>query len=223
MTVTKTLHVVDVIRQYGKCLELISMDPHFHNISVGIYLKDGICTVWTFSQKPGVEERISKIRDQLVALGGMAPVAGTHDQANFPCNYVHTRPIKFLLMQAVEKNPEYSLPEGEIAINDFRTKLRLSAAGREVDGRWIYTVSGDGEAPNIPMRLKAIVGGFMRYGEMQRVSDTEVTFPCGHRHDELVRLLLPYARNVSSVEQMMEAAAMRGQLTTATAGFAPPA
>ena len=62
----------------------------------------------------------------------------------------------------------------------------------------------------------------MRYGEMERVSDTEVTFPCGYRHDELIRLLLPYSRNVSSVEQMMEAAAMRGQLTTATAGFAPP-
>ena len=54
---------------------------------------------------------------------------------------------------------------------------------------------------------------------MDKVSDTQVMFPCGARHDELMRLLLPYSRNISSVEGMMAAEALRGQMTTGTLGF----
>ena len=32
---------------------------------------------------------------------------------------------------------------------------------------------------------------------------------------------MPYSRNVSSVESMMEAEALRGQMTTGTLGFTP--
>jgi hypothetical protein len=211
--------VADVIAKYGKCLELIPMDPNFHDVTFGLYVKDGIATVWTFSQRPGVEERVRKIRDQLVALGGLEPVEGASNQVRFPCGYFHVRPIRFLMAQAVEKNPEYRPPEGEMAIRDTKTKLTLSVAGREESGRWIYRVMGEGEAPNIPMRLRAVVAGFVRYGEMEKVSDTEVTFPCGYQHDKLVRLLLPYARNISAVETMLEAEALRGQMTVQTLGF----
>ena len=63
------------------------------------------------------------------------------------------------------------------------------------------------EAPNPALRLRLVVAGFVRYGEMERVGDTGVAFPCGQRHDELVRLTLPYSRNISTVESMM---AVRG-------------
>jgi hypothetical protein len=192
-SVTERLHVADVIDRYGHCLEIVPMDPNFHNISVGLYVKDGICTVWTFSQKPGAQERVEQIRDQLVALGGLKPVDGTHNQARFPCGYLHERPVKFLLNQAVGKAPDYA----------------------------VYQISGQGEAPNPAMRLRMVVAGFLRYGEMEKVSDTEVAFPCGQRHDELIRLLLPYSRNISSVEGMIAAEALRGQMTTGTLGFTP--
>ena len=52
-----------------------------------------------------------------------------------------------------------------------------------------------------------VVAGFMRYGEMEKVGDTEVAFSCGWQHDELMRLLLPYSRNISAVESML-----RGQM-----------
>jgi hypothetical protein len=220
-TAIKTTHVADVISQYGECLELIPMDAHFFDISVGLYVKDGVATVWTFSGKPGVEKRIQTIRDQLVALGGLVPVPGTSSQVRFACGDFHRRPSKFLLMQAVDKDPSYAPPEGEMAIKDTRTRLTLHVDGRAADDRWIYTVSAEGQAPNVPARLAAIVGGFARYGEMEKVSDTEIAFSCGGRHDQLVRLLLPYARNMSAVEEMMQAAALRGQLTTGTAGFTP--
>lgn len=108
MTSASRHSVAQVIDEYGKCLELVPMDPHFHGISVGLYLKDGVCTLWSFSGKPGVEERIAAIRDQFVALGGLTPIDGTHNQIKFLCGGMHLRALRFLLAQAVGKSPDFS-------------------------------------------------------------------------------------------------------------------
>ncbi len=221
MVTRPSLRVLEVLERYGSCLELVSMDAHFHGISVGLYSKEGVFTVWSFSGKPSVQERVEAIRDQLVSLGGLSPVPGEHNQVVFPCGFFHQRLIKFLLAQAVGKSTDYSPPEGEMSIRDTRTSLTITAAGEESEGGWLYRVSAEGDAPNVAARLRMIVAGFLRYGEMEKVGDTEVAFPCGQRHDELIRLLLPYSRNVSSVESMLEAEALRGQMTTGTLGFTP--
>jgi hypothetical protein len=213
--------VADVIQRYGSCVELVPVDPHFQHISLGLYVRDGTCTVWTFSQKPGAQERVEQVRDRLVAQGGLAPVEGSHNQVRFPCGYFHRRAVKVLLARAVGQKPGQSPAGGRLSIGDTRSALILNVEGRQEKSGWVYRVSGEGEAPNIPMRLRMVAAGFVRYGEMEKVSDTEVTFPCGRRHDELVRLLLPYSRNVSAVEGMMEAEARRGQMTTGTLGFSP--
>ena len=98
----------------------------------------------------------------------------------------------------------------------------LSFESTEVDGRTVYQVRGEGEARNPAGRLRAITGGFVRYGEMVRAEDGGVAFCCGARHDQLMRLLLPYARNVSGTQDMLDADALRGQMTTSTLGFTPP-
>ena len=213
--------VADVIELYGRCLELVPMDPHFHNISVGLYVKDGTCAVWTYSRRPGADERIERIRDQMAALGGLSPVEGTSNEMRFTCGYLHVRPARFLLAQAVGKSPDYSPPEGELSIKDSKTQLMLKIVPGEMDGQTVYQVTGEGEHANVPARLRLVVAGFVRYGEMDKAGDTEVAFPCGQRHDELIRVLLPYSRNVSAVEGMMEAEALRGQMTTGTLGFTP--
>ena len=212
----------EVIERYGSCLELVPMDESFHDISVGLYVKNGTCTVWSFSGKPGVDDRIEEIRDQMVSLGGLAAVEGTRNQVRFACGHLHTRPVRFLMAQSVGKARDYAQPKGDMSIKDSKTALILSVSGRAGEGRWVYEVAGEGEAPNVALRLRIVVAGFGRYGEMDKLSDTEVSFPCGQRHDELMRLLLPYSRNVSAVENMMEAEAMRGQMTTGTLGFTPP-
>jgi hypothetical protein len=213
--------VADVIQRYGPCVELVPVDPRFHHISLGLYVKDGACTVWTFSQKPGARDRVEQVRDQLVAQGGLTPVEGTHNQVRFSCGYFHRRAVKFLLARAVGQKPGQSPAGGRLSMEDTRTGLILTVEGKQEKSGWVYQVSGEGEAPNIPMRLRMVAAGFMRYGGMEKVSDTEVTFPCGRRHDELVRLLLPYSRNVTAAESMMEAEARRGQMTTGTLGFSP--
>ncbi|MXY46623.1 MAG: hypothetical protein F4Y44_06460 [Chloroflexi bacterium] len=219
MKTSSTLRVVDVLERYGSCLELVPMDPNFKNISVGLYVKNGICTVWTFSGKQGVEARIEQIREQLVALGGMEAVPGTYNQARFACGGLHERPMKFLMTQAVGKAPDYAPPQGEMTIQDSRSPLTIKVTGSQRDDAYVYSVSVEGDAPRPAVRLRMVVAGFLRYGEMQKVGDTEVAFPCGQRHDELMRLLLPYSRNISSVEGMMAAEALRGQMTTGTLGF----
>lgn len=213
---------VDVLERYGHCLELVPMDPNFENISVGLYVKNGLCTVWTFSGKPGVEARIEQIRDQLVALGGMEAVEDTTNQARFGCGELHERPVKFLMSQAVGKAPDFAPPQGEMTIKDSRSPLTIRVEGVARDDMYVYTVSVEGDAPNPAVRLRMVVAGFLRYGEMNKVGDNEVAFPCMQRHDALMRLLLPYSRNISSVEGMMAAEALRGQMTTGTLGFTPP-
>jgi hypothetical protein len=214
------LNVNNVINRYGRCLELVPIDPNFHNISVGLYAKDQIATVWTFSHKKGVEERIRQIRDQLATLGDLQPVNGTHNQLQPHCGDIHQRPLKFLLMQAVEKDPSFTYPEGYV--KDLRSDLMLGFESRISDGRVTYYITGEGEVNNYASRLRAITAGFVRYGEMDRSEDGGVIFSCGVSHDQLIRLLLPYARNVTGTQDMLESDSLRGQMTTGTLGFTPP-
>ena len=218
-TARRAPRITDVIRKLGRCLELVAIDPHFHDITVGLYVKDGITTVWTYSALDGADERVRQIRDLLIVRGGLVGVEGTNDQARFDCGGIHERALGFLITNCVEKSPDMETPTGPITVRDFRSKLTFSATPVENDGRWLYEVTAVGEAPRPEIRIRAVVGGFMRYGEMERVTPSQATFDCGARHDELVRLLIPTARNVSSVEDQLEADAMRGQMTTQTLGF----
>ena len=217
--IPRQLRVAEVIECYGACLELVPIDRRFHNISVGLYVKDEVLTVWSFSRKPGVEDRVQEIRDQLVALGGVSPVEGTGNQAKFLCGHLHRRPLRFLLQQAVGKDPDYRPPAGEMSIKDTKTKLLLGVTGHQQEDGWAYQVSGLGEHEDVTQRLRMVVAGFVRYGEMERIGDLIVKFPCGTKHDRLMRLLLPYSRNVSVVESKMEKESLRGQMTTGTLGF----
>ena len=217
---TERQRVVKVVERIGSCLELVPIDPNFHDISVGLYAKDGTMTVWTFSRRPGVEGRIRQIRDQLVALGGLVPVGETHNQVRSSCGQIHRRPLRFLMALAVEKDPTYSPPEG--GVKDLRSPLMLWVESSETDGRWAYRVTAEGEAPNRPARLNAVTRGLVRYGDMEKVGDDTTAFTCGHEHDALVRLILPHARNVTGVEDTLAADALRGQMTTGTLGFTPP-
>ncbi len=212
--------VVQTLEKLGHCLELVSMDPNFKNITVGLYAKDQLLTVWTFSNYDGVDERIKEIRDQVVKLGGLVEVQGTNNQVKPSCSMVHAKALKFLMRTAVEKLPDFTYGEGRLEITDLRSPMTMIATPREENGRWFYDVTYEGEYKNPGVRARAVVQGFLRYGEAEKVDDYTITFLCGARHDELVRLLLPYARNVSGTQEMMDAESSRGQMTTSTLGFA---
>ena len=218
-----SLRPVEVMERFGQCLELVPLDRRFHDISVGLYVKGEVCTIWTYSRREGVEERVREIRDQLIALGGMQAVEGTENQVRFPCGHLHQRTLRFVMSQAVGKAPDYAPPQGELSIQDSKSALTIhvhpAAITKGDDGPAVYEVSLQGDARNATMRLRMVLAGFSRYGEMEQVGESGVAFACGMPHDALMRVLLPYSRNISSVETMMEAEALRGQMTTGTLGF----
>ena len=212
-------NIKDVLDRIGSCSELISIDPNFNNISVGLYEKNGIYTVWTFSKVPGVSNRISEIRDQLVNLGGMVPVSDTNNQVKFPNDELYYRPVKFLIKLAVEKPSNYRHPDGPITIKDLRSPLTLIINSYDENDKRIYEVTTEGEFKNPELRKRATVQGFIRYGDMEKIDNTKVMFKGGYQRDELVRIILPYARNITGTQDMLDADSMRGQMTTSTLGF----
>jgi hypothetical protein len=218
MTTLELLSAREVVTRYGDCVELVPMDPNFHDISVGLYELDGISTVWTFSRRPGVEDRMRDIVKRLVKLGGME-VADAWNQLRFPCGHLHTRPLKFLTTAAIERTAERDRPE-ELQIQDSKSTLTIDMTGQQYGNRYVYRISTTGEARNPALRLRAIMAGFVRYGEMEKIDDSTIAFNCGKKHDGLARLILPYSRNISAFEDAMEADALRGQMTTSTLGFA---
>ena len=149
----------------------------------------------------------------------MYPISGTHNQDKFDCGLIHNRPVRFLLSQAVGKDPEYAASTAVMEIKDSKSDLLIKAEGFDRDNIRCYQISATGNARNPSMRLRMIVAVFSKYGEMDKIGDQEVAFECRSNHDGLLRILLPYSRNVSSVETMMQAESMRGQMTTSTLGF----
>ena len=216
---TETRPVRETLRRLGNCLELVSMDPHFHGVTVGLYYRGNLLTVWSFSSMPGIEERLQQIRDRLVSIGGLLAVEGSPVQARFPSETIFEKPMRFLFTEAVEKSPDQLPPEGPISAPDTKSRLTFTVAGQQIDDRFVYTVTAEGEAPRPQVRIRAVVGGFMRYGGCERISPDSFSFPDNGRHDGLARVLLPYARNVSAVEDMLAASDLAGQMTTQTLGF----
>ena len=59
----------------GKRLELVSMDPHFHDISIALYQQEQndrlVFLVHSYSRKEGAGERIAALVNTMKILGGL--------------------------------------------------------------------------------------------------------------------------------------------------------
>jgi|TARA_B110000263_G_C15298196_1_gene506635 hypothetical protein len=216
---TSTDTVVQILARLGRCLELIPIDPYGDEMSVGFYEKNGIITAWSFREGKEVSVRLEGIRNRIVALGDLAISKSNPHEFYFPGGIVYPRAFKFLARNAVEKSPLKPIPVGRIEVKDLKSNMVLFVTPREENGSWIYTVGGEGDAERPQLRIRSTVAGLVRYGEMEKVGDTELKFPCSTRYDQLVRSVMPYARNVSGTEDMLEADDSRGQMTTGTLGF----
>ena len=233
MTIIQKNNINNILSDLGRCIELISIDPNFNNISIGLYEKNGIYTVWSFSKVTGIKERIEEVRNQLINLGGMESISGTYNKAKYPNNQVFERPMKFLIKQAVEKPANYRHSTGPIKIKDLRSPLEITITPKQANSSNIYEVSaslpateknsGDsvsGVHTKPEIRINAIIRGLIKYGNMERGDNTSVKFSNGEKLDNLVRLILPYARNITGTQDMLDADSIKGQMTTNTLGFA---
>lgn len=214
------LRVATRVKELGTCIELVSIDPHFHQVSVGLFIKSGVLTVFSYSRLPGIEDRIEQIRDRCIQLGDVKAVDGTNDQLRLISDLYLDRALRFMFTAAVEKDPAAAIPTGRITAPDTKTKLTFVITGAQEGDKYVYTVSAEGEAERAEMRIRAAVGGFIKYSNCARVDKDKFSFEDGRKYDNFARLILPLARNVSAVEAQLEQEEMAGQMNTQTLGFA---
>ena len=196
-------------------------DPHFHDITIGLYRQQIVDTttgkdsaaflVHTYSHISGAAERIENVMQGMQILGGMLRTADS--LLYFPCNSAHEAACRRVFLEACKLTSDTLAEPRPLNILDKKSQLTISV---DSTGKGIYQVRADGEGRGAARRISAIAGGLMKLGEMESIEtdnkDT-VAFACGQPHDALIGLLLMRAPNVRVVLREEEMDASRGVLT----------
>ena len=209
--------VVDI----GRRIELIPIDPHFHDITIGLYRQQTVNAttgraspvflVHTYSHISGAAERIEGVRAAMQILGGMLRTAD--GLLYFPCKSAHEAACRRVFLEACKLAPNTPIEPRPLNILDKKSQLTITV---DSIGKGVYRVTADGEGRGAARRISAIAGGLMKLGEMESIeTDTKdtVAFACGESHDALIGLLLTRAPNVRIVLREEEMGASRGVLT----------
>ncbi len=201
--------IVDI----GKRVELVPMDPHFHDITIALYQQgqdeNPLFLVHTYSQMEGAQKRIQFAVEAMTHMGNL--VENTHRLLRFPCGAAHQLACRRTFLESCKLSPNDPVEPRPLQILDKKSRLTITVNSL---GNGIYQVMADGEGRRVDRRISAIAGGLMKLGEMEEVDGTldKVAFPCGHSHDALLGLLLVRAPNVRSIVREQEMAAARGIL-----------
>ena len=198
----------------GRRIELVPMDPHFHDITIALYRqqRDEGPAFWihTYSRIEGASERIQFVGKAMETLGGMD---FTPDGLlRFPCWAGHELACKRVFLEACKLAPNNEIEPRPFNILDRRSRRNITVSTL---GNGVYHVTADGKEKGKERRISAIAGGLIKLGEMAAVDGSldKVAFPCGHPHDAMVALLLVRAPNVRVVMREQEMAASRGVLS----------
>lgn len=209
--------IVDI----GRRIELIPIDPHFHDITIGLYRQQitdpslgkafPAFLVHTYSQISGAAERIEEIKRSMQTLGGMLKTP--EGLLYFPCKDTHAAACRRVFLEACKLASNTQTEARPLGILDKKSQLTITV---DSTGSGIYRVTANGEGRGAARRISAIAGGLMKLGEMEEIEtdnkDT-VGFACGQSHDALIGLLLIRAPNVRVVLREEEMGAARGVLS----------
>ena len=185
----------------GRRVELVSMDPHCHDISLALYLQGHRYRIHTYSHHEAAAHRVAFLRAAMASMGAMQIEDG---QLCFPCGNIHLAAVRRLFLTVAKLPTSNTLP----AIMPLETLDKK--AGKQIHaqslGNGEYKVPTEGPVKN----------GLRKLAEMDDKGDT-LAFPCGASHDALIGLLLPRALNVRATLREEEAAATRGVLVAPSA------
>lgn len=215
--------------QHGRYLDLISMDKHFHDISIALHVREEGNThqfiLHTYSRLSGSRERIRALADLLVALGGMERIDPKGDLLCFPCGALHERGVKRLFNEVVALSPSTPPQAGPLSLKDPKTggTVRVEPQN-DPQGGWTYQIRADGKPEQTERRVAEVTGGLCKLGDLERVVGTRdrVRFTCGRDHRGVVGVLLPKALNLRSVIAAEEAELRRGLLLAPSAQAEQP-
>ena len=209
------------ITDIGSRVELVSLDPHFHDISIALYEQRPPATgyvIHSYSSYEGALERVEYAAEAMRILGGMISTEGDPRGLRFACGSNHLLGSKRIFIEAVKILPRSPLEQRPLAILDKKSGLTIAVAS-EGDGAYRVTANrgedgGEETTDGGERRVAIAAGGLARLGQMTPLegSANRVGFECGHSHDALVGLLLTRAMNVRAVIRELENAAARGVL-----------
>jgi hypothetical protein len=209
-----TPHVLDL----GRRIELVSMDRHWADITIGLYRAGDPprATVHSYSRSDGVEARLAWLGATMATFAGLERDAAAPRTVWFGCGGWHELGMRRTFLEACKPDPTVPVEARPLAVEDSRSGQRL---GVEALGDGRYRVSGSAVASGETDRALAVAAGLVKLLDLEPSEDdpTLVRFACGGTHDALVGLLLPRAINVRATLRELEAAAARGLLVAPSA------
>lgn len=209
--------IIDV----GRRIELVTMDPHFHDITIALYEQRGNdgghdFRVHTYSWRDGAAARVASVVEAMKVLGGMEAANAGPSLVRFACAGGHHAACRRLFLEACKVAPGTAREPRPLSILDKKSGRTITVAGT---GEGLYRVSADGGEDGRARRVAAITGGLVKLGEMDSIGDDgdRVAFACRGAHDALVGLLLVRAPNVRIALREQEQQAARGVLAAPSA------
>ena len=206
----------------GERMELVSMDPHFHDISIALYRSTGEgdasgFLAHSYSGKDGAAERLEFVMRAMAAMGGMGPAPGQPGRLAFACGGQHRAAVKRLFLEACKKASGVEVAALPMSIYDKKNDLTIDATATGGGGYRLAAAGGEAGG-KVAQRVDGVTRGLIKLAELEAGSEPgEARFPCGATHDELVGLLLGRALNVRAAMREAEAAAARGVLAAPSA------
>ena len=205
----------------GVRIELISMYPYFHNISIALYerrVNDSSYEfqIHSYAGRDGVDQCLRHVAATMVTLGGVIPVSGNDTCVRFACGRQHRKACKRIFFEACKVALGTETEVRAMSIFDKKTERTISVKGL---GRGAYQIDADGEEDGRARRVTAIAGGFVKLAEIDYVEGNEqaVVFSCKEEHNSLMGLLLSRALNVRATMREQDYSTGRGMLAAPSA------
>ena len=210
--------------ELGERMELVSMDPHFHDISISLYRNAGEggasgFLAHSYSGREGTAERLGFVMQAMAVMGGMGPAPGQPGRLAFACGAVHKAAVKRLFLEACKRATGAEVAAQPMRIYDKKNDLTIDATNVGGGRYRLATTGGAGAGVGkAAQRVDGVTRGLIKLAELEAGAEAgEARFPCGHAHDALVGLLLGRALNVRAAMRVAEAAAARGILAAPSA------
>ena len=208
----------EVLLELGSRVELVPMDAQCNDASIALYssLDQGqrLFRPHSFSNKPGVSERLEHVAEAMALLGGM--VLDDHLRLKFPCGEGHVQACRRLFLDSVKLDMNDPIEPKPLSVDDRKTGDTILVHS---NGSGEYTLSKENNEVDERNRVGVATLGLVKLGELEKCSGSEnrIRFTCGVPHDELLALLLTRALDVRSAVREIDAFASRGVLSAPSA------
>src|SRR5437773_2976864 len=196
----------------GTRVELLSMDPHVHDITIALYRQDHEgrpeYLVHSYSEREGARERVEYIRKAIKILGQLEQAG---NWLYFSCGAAHQAAARRAFLEACKLQPTAALEPRPLSAVDKRSGRTITVTSL---GTGRYQLSAEGAEDGKALRVEGATAGRKKQADTAPVegAQDQVAFSCGHSHDALVALLLPRALNVRAILREEESAGARGML-----------